>query len=131
MRRTAGSRFSFLASQRPESLLSRQKSHGRKGSAGKVVITLILAIVLTGCSLLPLSPAAPPGTPAAGDSPTSSSAPGNPASPGVPPTATPVPVVRVGSGDKALFNGDIETAMLQYRAAAEDATDPEVRVAAL
>src|SRR5512146_1076832 len=134
MRRTAGSRSPILASQKAKSLLSRHESlesRGLKGSLGKVLITLLLAVVLTGCSLVPLSPSAPPGTPAAGGSPTSPSVPGSTANPGVPPTATPAPVVRVGSGDKALFNGDIETAMLQYRAAAQDAADPEVRVAAL
>lgn len=47
------------------------------------------------------------------------------------PTETPVPIARVGSADTALFNGDIDTAMLQYRAAASDSTDPNIRQAAL
>ena len=47
------------------------------------------------------------------------------------PTETPEPIVRVGSADKALLNGDMDTAMLQYRAAATDSTDPTVREAAL
>ena len=37
------------------------------------------------------------------------------------PTETPEPIVRVGSADKALLNGDMDTAMLQYRAAATSA----------
>lgn len=47
------------------------------------------------------------------------------------PTETPIPIVRVGSADKALLNGDVDAAMLQYRAAATDSTDPNVREAAL
>ncbi len=54
-----------------------------------------------------------------------------PASPAAPPTPTPVPIVRVSSGDKSLFNGDIDAAMQQYRAAAQDTSDPNIRVAAL
>ena len=42
-----------------------------------------------------------------------------------------MPIVRVGSGDKALFNGDIEAAMLQYREASRDTSDPDIRAAAL
>ena len=47
------------------------------------------------------------------------------------PTATPVPIVRVGSGDKALFDGDVDTAMAEYRAAVGDTTDPNIKGAAL
>src|SRR5512142_510470 len=82
---------------------------------GSLVLSLLLAIAIAGCSLIPKSPsstaspgAASPGTPG-GVPPT--------ATPAVPPTPTPVPIVRVSSGDKALFDGDLDTAMLQYRAA--------------
>src|SRR5512140_1211842 len=94
------------------------------------ILNLVLAALLAGCSLVPQPPASPSLTPEPG-SPPSTTAPGSTVPPGVPPTPTPVPVVRVGTGDKALFNGDIETAMLQYRSAVQDATDPQVRVAAL
>jgi soluble lytic murein transglycosylase len=40
-------------------------------------------------------------------------------------------VARVASGDQALFNGDVDAAMLEYRAAAGDTSDPDIRQAAL
>lgn len=46
-------------------------------------------------------------------------------------TPTPVPVVRVANGDRALFNGDVEAAMVQYRAAFGDSTDSNLKAAAL
>ncbi len=99
---------------------------------GKALLTVLLTVFLAGCSLAPFSPTSAPGTPAPGSSPSGGTAqPGSTTNPGEPPTATPAPVVRVGSGDKALFNGDIATAMLEYRSAAQDASDPDVRVAAL
>lgn len=42
-----------------------------------------------------------------------------------------MPIVRVSSGDEALFNGDIDAAMQEYRAAADDTRDPQIRAAAL
>jgi len=47
------------------------------------------------------------------------------------PTETPVPIVRVTSGDKALFNGDYEAAVQEYSAAADSTTDPGIRSTAL
>lgn len=85
-----------------------------------------LGLALTGCSLVPFGA---PGTP----SPTNTPGP-TPASTALPaptPTATPVPIARVGTGDKALFDGDYDTAMLQYRAASQDTQDPDIRSAAL
>ncbi|HET6845249.1 MAG TPA: tetratricopeptide repeat protein, partial [Anaerolineales bacterium] len=46
-------------------------------------------------------------------------------------TETPVPIVRVTSGDRALFNGDYEAAVTEYESAAAAGTDPSVRAAAL
>lgn len=82
--------------------------------------------MLTGCSLFARTTPPPPSstnTPGPAIGPTGTPAPT--------PTETPVPIVRVGSADKALANGDVDTAMLQYRAAASDSADPGVRQAAL
>ncbi len=92
----------------------------------RIVICLGIQVLLTGCSLFA------GGTPAS----PSSTAEASPAAaltdtPAPTPTASPVPIVRVGSADKALFNGDVDTAMLQYRSAAADSTDPAIRQAAL
>jgi soluble lytic murein transglycosylase len=46
-------------------------------------------------------------------------------------TETPVPIVRVTSGDHALFNGDYEAAVAEYEAAVASSEEPELRVAAL
>lgn len=42
-----------------------------------------------------------------------------------------MPIARVTSGDRALFNGDIDAATEEYRTAANDATDSGIRMAAL
>ncbi len=47
------------------------------------------------------------------------------------PSATPLPDVRVHSGEKALFNGDWETALGEYQAALEEASDPKLIAEAL
>jgi soluble lytic murein transglycosylase len=44
---------------------------------------------------------------------------------------TPTPEVRVETGDKALFNGDYDTALYEYQAAVDNSTDPDLRAAAL
>ena len=46
-------------------------------------------------------------------------------------TETPVPIVHVTSGDRALFNGDYEAATVEYEAAASSSGDEAVRTAAL
>jgi peptidoglycan lytic transglycosylase len=85
-----------------------------------------LAAVVFSCSFLPFgSPASPSPSNTPGPTPTFTPSP-------IPtPTETPVPIARVGSGDKALFNGDVDTAMSEYRAAVGDTTDPNIRAAAL
>ena len=60
--------------------------------------------------------------------------PGNAASPAPAATTaadTPVPIVRVTSGDRALFNGDYETAIMEFEAAVASGEDDAVRAAAL
>lgn len=92
----------------------------------RVVFGLGLGAALLSCNLLSFgSPQPSPTTLTSGPAPTLT------ASPVPTPTETPIPIVRVGSGDKALFNGDMDTAMLQYRAAASDTNDPTIKAAAL
>ena len=46
------------------------------------------------------------------------------------PTPTPPPAARVTQGDRAIFNGDWDSALGEYRAALEASADPEVKFAA-
>ncbi len=54
-------------------------------------------------------------------------------SPTITPTPLPTlpPVVRIDSGDQALFYGDFDTARAQYQTAYNDSTDPALKAAAL
>ncbi len=92
----------------------------------RIMVCLGLQAALTGCSLFARGTQAPP---SATSSP--GAAPALTETPVPTPTNTPVPIARVGSADRALANGDVDTAMVQYRAAASDSTDPNVRQAAL
>ncbi len=47
------------------------------------------------------------------------------------PTPTPLPVVRLHEADRLLFEGDFDQAVVQYRAAYQQASDDETRAAAL
>jgi soluble lytic murein transglycosylase len=92
----------------------------------RVVLGLGLGAAIFACSFLPVvSPQSPSASNTPGPTPTFT------ASPIPTPTQTPVPIVRVGSGDKALFDGDVDTAMSEYRAAVGDTTDPNIKAAAL
>ncbi len=131
MRRPARSITGILGAYGPDFPAFVRISQKRV-AVGKTALSVLLTIFVAGCNLVPRSPGSTSGTPGQGSSPSGATTePGSPSNPGMPPTATPPPVVRVGSGDKALFNGDVATAMLEYRAAAEAASDPDVRVAAL
>jgi soluble lytic murein transglycosylase len=44
---------------------------------------------------------------------------------------TPTPETRVETGDAAIFNGDYDTALVEYQAAFDNSSSPEVRAAAL
>ncbi|HEY5982342.1 MAG TPA: tetratricopeptide repeat protein [Anaerolineales bacterium] len=89
-------------------------------------VCVALLLVTVSCSVVP------PAGPGAGDGTPPSGVPGLPQPTDTPlPTATPIPIVRVGSGDQALFNGDYETAIQQYSAAAEGTDDANIRAAAL
>ncbi len=105
---------------------------GNRRLAANTLVTLLLALALAGCSLNLRPPGLPPGPTSSGASPTGpGGGPGAPPTPAVPPTPTPIPIARVSNGDKSLFNGDLDAAMLEYRTAAQDTKDPDVRAAAL
>jgi len=92
----------------------------------RVTLAIALQLVLAGCSLFPAASVAP-GEPAA--------VPGGtrvPIASDIPsPSETPVPIVRVSSGDRSLFNGDYEAAIQEYTAAASNTADAAIRAAAL
>ncbi|HXF83785.1 MAG TPA: tetratricopeptide repeat protein [Anaerolineales bacterium] len=88
---------------------------------------LWMALILSACQAIPLpaAPVSPTPTFTAGPSPI-------PLPPPTPtPLPTPPPVVRIETGDKALFFGDYETAREQYGAAFNDSTDRALQAAAL
>lgn len=92
----------------------------------RIILCLGLQVILTSCSLFARgTPTPPTSTSTYGPAPASTE------TPAPTPTETPIPIVRVGSADKALANGDVDAAMLQYRAAASDSSDPNIRQAAL
>jgi soluble lytic murein transglycosylase len=90
---------------------------------------LILAILLTSCSLPGSTP--PPPTITPGPSPTATITPIPTSSPTPLPTATPIPSVRITAGDKAIFNGDYAQAQEEFQTAFSGTTDDDVRAAAL
>lgn len=91
---------------------------------------LILALILSGCALnLPqdlihtISPSAAGGTPGASQAGVATDTPA--------PTATPLPSVRLDSGELALWNGDYDTALSEYKTALEGSQDKNEKAAAL
>ncbi len=88
-------------------------------------IGLWLALVVSACQMLPTPGPTPTPTITPGPSPTPTPL------PTATPLPTPEPVVRIDSGDKALFFGDYDTAREQYLAAYNDATDDSLKAAAL
>jgi soluble lytic murein transglycosylase len=48
-----------------------------------------------------------------------------------PPTPTPIPAVRIESGERALFNGDWDTALAEFELAQAASPDPKIQAAAL
>jgi peptidoglycan lytic transglycosylase len=92
----------------------------------RLIPGLGLAAAIAACSLFSFGS---PGSPGATATAKESATPSLTLTPT--PGPTPVPIVRVGSGDRALFDGDVDAAMLQYRAAFDDTTDPVIKAAAL
>ena len=91
----------------------------------KKIIGVWLLIAVTACQALPMSAPTATATITPGPSPT----------PAPPPTSTPLPtpepVLRIDSGDTALFNGDYDMARELYLSAFNDTTDNAVKAAAL
>ena len=93
----------------------------------KKIVGLWIILMVSACQALPIPITLPTSIPniTAGPSPT----------PLPPPTATllptPPPVLRIESGDTALFNGDYDLARQLYQSALNDTTDNAVKAAAL
>lgn len=92
----------------------------------RLILGLGLVAALTACSIaptLPPNPFGPTWTPSATSAPT--------LTPTFTPSPTPIPAVRIASGDRALFNGDYDSARAEYRLAFEQSTDAETRAESL
>ena len=90
-----------------------------------IAFVVAMQLVLAGCSPLRPGPGQPPQATVESGGNIASPAPAGPT-----PEDTPVPIVRVTSGDRALFNGDYEAAAAEYEAAAASLEDDAVRTAA-
>ncbi|MCB0120390.1 MAG: tetratricopeptide repeat protein, partial [Anaerolineales bacterium] len=91
----------------------------------RLLLGIWLAASLAACSTLENFPSIPPGwtvTPSLSPSPEPTLTPTI--------TPTPLPTARVSEGDKALFNGDYDTALLHYQIALQDSPDPLIRASA-
>ncbi len=91
----------------------------------RLILKLWLALSIAGCSVLPYIPTIPPGwtlTPSVSPTPEATFT----------PTITPTPPItaRVSVGDKALFNGDYESALADYQIVLQDSPDPLLRASA-
>lgn len=91
----------------------------------RLILKLWLALSIAGCSILPDIPIIPPGwtlTPSQSPTPEATFT----------PTVTPTPPItaRVSVGDKALFNGDYESALADYQIVLQDSPDPLLRASA-
>ncbi len=94
----------------------------------------LLPLAILWLAILACTRAAPaPPTPAPSPVPPTALAPTAVPSPTPTPLPTPtsIPRARVESGDKALFNGDWETALSEFQTAYKNTTDSEIRAAAL
>ena len=86
-----------------------------------------LGVLLVGC--VPASVSVPTLTPGSTLSPVIT--PSDTTLPTFTLSPTPTPEVRVETGEKALFNGDYDQALIEYQAAFDNSTNPDVRSAAL
>ncbi len=91
----------------------------------RLILKLWLALSIAGCSILPDIPIIPPGwtlTPSQSPTPEATFT----------PTVTPTPPItaRVSVGDRALFNGDYESALADYQIVLQDSPDPLLRASA-
>jgi soluble lytic murein transglycosylase len=84
-----------------------------------------LVVSLAACSILPNFPSIPPGwtvTPSISPTPQATFTPTV--------TPTPLPIARVSAGDRALFNGDYDNALVLYQTANQDSPDVLVQASA-
>jgi peptidoglycan lytic transglycosylase len=91
----------------------------------KKIIGVWLVFIIAACQTLPNSAPIATATITPGPSPTPTF------TPSATPLPTPAPVLRIDSGDRALFNGDYDVAREQYQSAFDDTTDNAVKAAAL
>lgn len=87
----------------------------------RLFLGLWLTLSITACAALENIPAIPPGwtvTPSVTITPEATF------------TPTPLPIARVSEGDRALFNGDYDLALIHYQTALSDSPDPLVRASA-
>jgi len=93
----------------------------------RLILGLALIVIMLSCTLSSNIPSILPGiatsTPSVTPTPLSTPTPA--------PTYTPIPSVRIENADKAFFDGDIEGAAADYRAAYTDSSDPAIKAAAL
>jgi tetratricopeptide (TPR) repeat protein len=102
--------------------------------ARSVFLAFLISLLPAACSLpqtLPqgISFFGPTATPSASPTPMATLTPTPTPTPV--PTPTPIPAVRVETGDQALFDGDWETALAEYRSALEGSQEPDLKSAAL
>ncbi len=93
----------------------------------RLLVGVCLVALLGGCA--PVSIPVPTSIP--GSTPPTAITPYDTSLPAVTPSPTPTPEVRVETGEKALFNGDYDQALVEYQAAADNSSNPDVRAAAL
>jgi soluble lytic murein transglycosylase len=95
----------------------------------KIMPVLLLVSLSLACSAVNHLPFRQTPTPTVTATPTLTPTPTSTPTPT--PTPTPLPAARVSQGDHALFNGDWDNALEEYRTALGDNPDPEVQMAAL
>jgi soluble lytic murein transglycosylase len=95
----------------------------------KIIPVLMLVVLSLACSAVNHLPFRQTPTPTV--TPTATLTPTPTSTPTPTPTPTPLPAARVSQGDHALFNGDWDNALQEYRTALGDNPDPEVQTAAL
>ncbi len=92
----------------------------------RLLFTLLIAIAIAACSLLPNLPVL---APALTETPSASPTAAATLTPTI--TPTPLPIARIDKGDHALFNGEYETALSLYQSAFQDSPDPLTQAAAM
>jgi len=91
----------------------------------RIALAAWLALSIAGCSFLSRLPTIPPGWTR---TPEQTFTPEPTFTPTI--TPTPLPTARVGVGDRALFNGDYDAALIHYQTAFRDSRDAMIRGAA-